>query len=377
MKKQYLFIFAILIAGFAIAYTILKSAPKPQKKVEKEIAPLVEVQDFSLAKEPPYWRGGATVNANDSVQLVAQVAGQLKWVNPDVSPGMFVKKGTLLARIDDADYQLQLQQKQAASTQAQANLDIELGQVENARSDYRLSGIELKPAAKALALREPQLSSAKAALKMAQADLAKAELDLQRTQIKMPFDGHILKQLAFNGSYLTATAPVFTIIDSRVFWAEVSVPNHFLSILDESSKAKIRTLSSDSTREATILSISPSVDANDRQARVLVEIREPLTSEQGQPEIRYNDYIEVTLFATQQADLYRIDSDKVDAGIVWTVNQNEQLQAIPLQLIYKGREYSWVTFENAAIDKHQLLVSELTDKQNGLKVRVKSQDGAQ
>ncbi|EAT12453.1 efflux RND transporter periplasmic adaptor subunit [Bermanella marisrubri] len=377
MKKQHLSILVILIAGLAIAYSIIKSAPKPQKKIEKEIEPLVEVTDFKPATEPPYWRGGATVNANDYVQLVAQVTGQLEWVNPDIKPGMFVEKGTLLAQIEDADYQLQLQQKQAASIQAQANLDIELGQVENARSDYRLSGIELNPVAKSLALREPQLSSAKAALKMAKADLAKAKLNLQRTQIKMPFDGHVLQQMAFTGSYLNNTNAVFTIIDSSFFWVEVSVPNHFLSILDISASAQVRSLTSDASRQARILSISPSVDANDRQARVLLEIPKPLDTSNGQPLIRYNDYIEVTLYGKQQANLFRLASDKVDTAVVWAVDKNNQLKSIPFSLVFKGREYSWVKFDGEQINSYRQLISELSDKQDGLKVRVQSVDGAQ
>lgn len=377
MKRNYLTIFAILLIGSVIAVAIIKTAPKPQKKQAQPIAPLVETTAFSLATVAPYWKGGATVNGNDSVQLIAQVSGQLEWVNPKVQPGDFVQKGTVLARVQQADYRLQVEQKQAALTQAQANLDIELGQVENARSDYRLSGVELKPAAKALALREPQLSSAKAALKMAQADLDKAKLNLQRTQITMPFDGHVLNQLAFTGAYVTTATPIVEVIDSALFWANVSVPNHFLKILDANADASIKLLGESQTRPANIINVSPAVDANDRQARVLLGISNPLAPQNNQPLIRYNDYIEVTIYGMQKENLYRIPSDKVDAGKVWVVSQSNQLDTIDFIPVFKGREYSWVQFKPSQIRGHRLLVSDLANKETGLTVRIKSEGGAQ
>lgn len=376
MKKSYLSILGILLIGSAIAIIIIKTAPQPQKKQATQVAPLVETTKFTPAMLPPYWKGGATVNANDSVQLIAQVGGQLEWFNPDIKPGDYAKKGTVLARVEQADYELQVQQKQAALVQAQANLDIELGQVENARSDYRLSGVELKPAAKALALRQPQLASAKAALKMAQAELQKAKLNLQRTEITMPFDGHVLDQLAFKGAYVTSASPVVNVIDSRLFWAQVSVPNDFLNILDRTRAATIRLLKDNRTRSADIFNVSPAVNANDRQARVLIGIKQPLKENSDQPIIRYNDYIEVTLYAEQPENLYRIASDKVDAGKVWAVDKNKQLTSIDFTLVFKGRQYSWVQFNPSDIKDQQLLLSDINGKQIGLPVRVKSEGGA-
>ena len=183
MNKRPVLIVGILALGLGLAITLVKTAPKPQKKIQKEVAPLVEIRSIESANTRATWLAGAAVNAKASVNLVAQVSGQVVAINSQVLPGAFVKKGTVLANIDDRNYRLVVDQKQAALVQAQSNLDVELGQVQNARADYKLSGMQLKQDAKALALREPQLAAAKAAVAMASADLKKAQLDLTNANV--------------------------------------------------------------------------------------------------------------------------------------------------------------------------------------------------
>ncbi len=380
MQKKHFLILIILAVGAGLAVELVKTAPKPQKKPFMVIAPLVETQGFQQENVRPSWRGGASVNSNPSVKLVAQVSGQITGIPTSVLPGAFVKKGAKLAHIDDANYQLIVQQKNAMVTQAQASLDIELAQVQNAKHDYRLSGIQLNKSAKALALRAPQLASAQAALLSAKADLAKAKLDLDRTILRMPFDGHVMSQLVSVGAFVNNATPIFEMVNSDAYWLEVKVPQSFISILDRKHPVTLNKLGSQETRFGKILSILPQVDGSDRQVRVLISIEDPLAlllnqdSNQGSARsaIRYNDYVQATLYGRTLENVVLLSSDDLNGSEqVWVVDKKLKLQKRAVTVVYGGRITTWANVEIQ--DGDQLLNSRLAISSVGMTVRLKNE----
>jgi RND family efflux transporter MFP subunit len=68
----------------------------------------------------------------------------------------------------------------------------------------------------------PQLEAAKAQLAADRADLQKALLDLERTEIKAPFDGRVVDENVGVGQYVSPGQPVATIFSTEV--AEIVVP---------------------------------------------------------------------------------------------------------------------------------------------------------
>lgn len=372
MNKRFFIIIAILLLGVMLMLGIIKSSPKPSKKIEEEKAPLVEVKSFTYSELRPSWEGGASVNANTSVKLVAQVSGQILSVNPNVVPGSYVQKGVELATIDDADYQLVYEQKKAKVVQAQSSLDMELAQVENAKKDYQRTGMKLNPAGKALALRQPQLASAKAALAIANSELKKAKLDLKRTRITMPFDGHILSQNLSEGAFVNNSMTVFEVLDAQAYWLEVKVPQTFVDVLDDSHPAEISLIGSGVARPAKILNVFPQVDASDRQVRLLIGIDDPLLldgQQSGLPVVRYNEYVKVKMFAQSFSGAAIVKSDALNSeDSIWVVDAKHQLQQRKVNVLYSGREFSWVRI--AAQQDDQVLLSKLDAPKIGMNVRL-------
>ena len=369
MKTKYFLILLILLVGVGAAMALIETAPKPQKKALQVQTPLVELKAFNESAARPTWQGGASVNAKAIVKLVTQVSGQIESIPSSVLPGAFVKKDGDLVQIDSANYQLLVTQKQSLVTQAQASLDMELAQVQNAKNDYRLSGMQLKAAAKSLALREPQLASAKAVLASAQADLAKAELDLERTYLKMPFNGHVMKQLVGIGAYVNNATPIFEVVNSDAYWLEVKVPQAFISIMDTTKKVTINKLGSTNTREGSILSILPQVDETDRQVRVLISIEDPLALNSDATAIRYNDYVQVTISGKLLESVVQLKTDDLNGqNEIWVVDRDLILQKRSVSVIYSGRMNTWAKVDKKLGD--QLLSSPLALARIGMSVRV-------
>lgn len=117
LKKAFLLLFILLI-GLIIAAVIYKTAPKPQRGEEVKQVRLVEILELKRVTLRPHWQGGGEVSAAQRVQLSAQVAGRIEQLETHAVPGAILAEDQRLASIEQHDYQLQVQQQQAAVIQA-------------------------------------------------------------------------------------------------------------------------------------------------------------------------------------------------------------------------------------------------------------------
>ncbi|MGB3665364.1 MAG: efflux RND transporter periplasmic adaptor subunit [Bermanella sp.] len=367
----------ILLVGGISAKVLIDTAPAPKKKTAEKIVPLVEVTPLDVGVYRASWQAGGNVNAKPSVKLMAQVTGQVISIHKQAAPGAMLKKGDVLGQVDDSNYRLIVAQKKAALVQAQSNLAVEMGQVKNAENNYKLSGLQLNATAKSLALRDPQLAASKAALDIAKADLAKAQLDLERTQLRMPFDGHVMSMNLTQGSFVSAGTQVFELVDSAEFWLQVKVPQSFVSVLDTGHSVEIKKSQQwgEQSREGTIKHILPAVDASDRQVRVLIAIKEPLSDAHQGLKIRYNDYVNVTLYGRQLDNVYQLSNDALNAdNQLWVVDNKNTLQLRDVSIVYKGRYHVWANVDAQLGD--QILATRLQIASQDMAVRVAAQANA-
>ena len=111
---QLLITIAILAGGVSATIWIKNSNPKPERKAPEVVARLVEARELERETTRPTWPAGGTVNASDEVSLAAQVSARVEWISPEAIPGARLSKGTLLARLESADFDFAVKQKQAA-----------------------------------------------------------------------------------------------------------------------------------------------------------------------------------------------------------------------------------------------------------------------
>jgi membrane fusion protein (multidrug efflux system) len=120
----------------------------------------------------------------DLVPVAARVAGQVLHVS--IRENQHVKKGDLIATIDDADYKAKVKQAEAElasakAQQAQADSQVSIvmatstGNLSSAKAAYSGSSVGVASA-------DAQVASAQAGLVRAEADVKKAETDLNRAK---------------------------------------------------------------------------------------------------------------------------------------------------------------------------------------------------
>ena len=180
------------------------------------------------------------LNPVTSVQVGSQVSGQLKEVLADFNSE--VRRGQVIARIDPETFEYRVRQSQAdldasraqvATAQAgigaaQANVsraivnetearrDMERKQmllernfisgseVEKARAVFNASVQDTRSANAQLAVTQAQARTAEATVRQREAQLQQARIDLERTAIRAPVDGVVIKRSVDAGQTVAA-----------------------------------------------------------------------------------------------------------------------------------------------------------------------------
>lgn len=209
----------VLLIGLMLAIGVVKSRPEIDRQQTAALPPLVRVIETQPVDLQLLVHSQGTVQPLVASTVVAQVAGRIDWVAPAFAEGGFFRQGDRLVQIDPRDYELAVSQAEAQVAQAQVRLQLEEAEAELAREEWReLGSGESNP----LALREPQLAEARAAVQAAEAALEKARLDLERTAIRAQFDGRIRGKRVDLGQFVNRGTPVASVYSTRT--AEVRLP---------------------------------------------------------------------------------------------------------------------------------------------------------
>lgn len=181
---------------FVIVSLLLLAACKAKQEPakSKENAPqkvLVDVMVASAHTIQNTVEANGAVIADEFVELRSEVNGRLVYVN--IQEGAQVEKGTVLAKINDADLQAQL-------NKAKVSLSLATKTEERLRKLLSISGINQADYDVAL----NQVNSLKA-------DIAYTQAMIEKTVLRAPFSGTLgLRQVSM-GAYLTAANVITTV----------------------------------------------------------------------------------------------------------------------------------------------------------------------
>ena len=162
----------------------------------------------------------------DRVSVSTKVLGRIVQIGAE--EGSAVKKGDVLARLDDTDLRAQMEQAKANLDLAQASLPLAKVNLDRATEDYGRADVQIKSAV----ITQEQYSHAQKALDAARAEyaigqsrvgLAKAQMgvveaQLQNMTLAAPFDGVVAKRWLLEGDIVQPGQPIFTIYDVRRVW---------------------------------------------------------------------------------------------------------------------------------------------------------------
>ncbi len=204
-------------------------------------------------------------NQNKLARVVAPVGGFLHEVTTDL--GQHVREGQTLAKLWSAT----IAEAIAKAVLTHQTLDRERRlRVERVTSEQDLQQAEAEHRAACQQLRTFGFTEA-------QIDaLSRSPQESVLLEVRAPFDGEIVERDAVRGALVEPGKPLFTVADRSVMWAELSVPESALALVQTGQVVEI---SIEALPGRTFVGhltwIAPAVDERTRMARARAEIPNP------------------------------------------------------------------------------------------------------
>ena len=198
----------------------------------------------------------ANIKTRQNVLLYPEYSGTLKKLY--VREGQQVKKGKLLAQIDDAGLKNQLEQLQIEAELSKTTYD------RTQRLWDKNIGSEI------------QLLQAKAAFDGLLKSIERLKKQLLRTQILAPFSGTIDEIVANTGAnLLPGQTPVLRIVNLEEMYAEANVPERYLSQIKKGTLAEVEIPMLNTKYQGNIRQIGNFINPNNRSFRVETPLPNP------------------------------------------------------------------------------------------------------
>ncbi|MEM9157821.1 MAG: efflux RND transporter periplasmic adaptor subunit [Verrucomicrobiota bacterium] len=210
----------LIIFAFAIIGIGVSLMPKPKEAEREEILARVETFTATPSTLTLEVESQGTVQARTETTLLAEVSGRVETISSALYAGGFFQKGDVLVTVDNTDYKANLAAAKSRLADATLAYEQEKANSQQAYDDWKELG---QGEATDLTLRKPQLERAAANLEAARTAVAMAERDLNRTQVKAPYEGRVREKFVDIGQMVNARASQIARIYS-VDTAEIRLP---------------------------------------------------------------------------------------------------------------------------------------------------------
>ena len=267
------------------------------------------------------------VEAKYSVDVIARVSGFL--LKKYFKEGDFVKKGQLLFQIDPKEYQLEVNNSQAAVNQYGALLKNAQQELNRANALIKEDLISHSDVDQILATR----NSNRALLDSARQKLELARVNLSYTRIHSPIDGRIGKVKITEGNYVDATSGSLVNISSMnpVYVTFSLRSQDFVKLLKASDKFKDVQVKAQFDNGVTYDKIGKIdfVDNQIDQNSGSVQMRAVFDNSKGW--LVPGDYMKVTLIAPKKVEYMTVPQacakgDAMSGYYVWTVEDGKAVR---------------------------------------------------
>ena len=380
VKKTTFIILLILLAGLAVSWLIFSTEPTAQKEgATRKTAMLVDTAPITIGNHTPVIEVMGTVVPSREIQLQARIGGQITEVSDRFVPGQVVQQGDWLLRLDPTDFDIALAQAQSELQEAQANLAIETGEQLAAERDYQRLGRQLSEPQKSLVLRVPQLNAAKAQVAAAQAALEQAQLNLQRTEIKAPFNAQI-QSLAVNlGSQVSSGEALALLVGTDTFWVEATLPVSQLAWLaspasDHPKSATIQdqlAWPDQQSRVASVLNVMGQVDDSTRMAQVLLSTDDPLGLQNDDlPKMTIGSFVAVQMPIETLNNVAKIKRQHVRKNDTLWLMKDQKLAIKKLKVLF--RDANHVYAKEGLSAGEQVVITDISRVTEGAALRLAS-----
>ncbi len=391
LRKVLRFLAPILVIalGLGVFVSLVRTRPVAERAPPTEHATPVGVVSVHAEDHAIRVRAQGVVIPARELVLQAELNGRVVFRHEDLVPGGTIPRGDTLVRIDPRDYRTAIAQQGATLESQRVQVQTEERRRAVAEREWELlarqtDSLAASPEGRALALREPQLRSASAAVDASSAQLAQARLTLTRTTLRAPFDALVREADVEVGQLVGPTARLATLVDTAHFWVQVSLPLESLAVIrapgPDAQGAPVEVFQTIGEaridRTGRVVRLLGDLDPVGRMARVLVEIDDPLglTREDPGLPLLLGAYVHVEIEAGHVDQAIEIPRNALrDNDTVWVI-EDDRLVIHSVNVVW--RRPDTVLLGGITLDGAQVITTPLASPVEGMVLRVVGERGA-
>ena len=245
MKKCTYFNLLILISFLLFFSECGKKNKKEDlsKKVDPPaIVDVIVAQNQSISS---ITEANGSIVANEFVELHPEVSGRITYLN--IPEGTTVKKGTVLARINDSDLQAQL-------NKTKVQLDLSQKTEQRLTKLLSINGIG-----------QAEYDAALNQVNSLNADLEYTKVLIDKTILRAPFSGVIGLRQVSPGAYVSPTTILATIQQVNQLKVDFTVPEEYSGIIRKGSVVEVAVEGQNNSRcKAVVIAREPQINQTTR-----------------------------------------------------------------------------------------------------------------
>ena len=357
---------AILAAAAGIAFGLAKGLrQEPPKREIDDRALLVDVLALETMSAELAVRSQGTVLPRTQTTLGAEVGGTIVEISPKFIPGGVFGAGEVLLRIDATDYRVAVRQAEALVKQRKIEFD---GAAKLRQQGYRA---------------EAEYASAAAALASAEAELVRAQRNLERTEIRLPYEGMVLSKEADLGQFVSPGARLG--VTFATDYAEVRLPltDQDLAFVDlpeateiaKTGAAQGPTVTLSATRmgkpadwEARIVRSEGVVDEKSRVTYAVARIDDPYRLHREGIPLPVGTFVTADIAGRAMDDVIRVPRSALRAASqLLIVDDDNRIRIRNVDVIRADARYAYIG--GGAEAGERIAVSAIETPLNGMYVR--------
>ena len=245
---------SIIAIAFVLTSIGCKEKAKPTDKFNPNAPVSVDISIAMAQKVEKLIEANGTVLANDFVEIHPEINGRVVFLQ--IPEGKFVKAGTILAKLNDADLQAQLEK---------IKVQLELAQINEQRNKQLLNVRGINQSDYDISLQQ---------VKSLKADIAYTQSLIDKTIIKAPFAGQLgLRQISV-GAFINNTNTIVTIQKIDQLKVDFTLPEANQSYVSVGKSIQVVGAGNEGIKlNAVIIAIEPQVIASSRNIKVRASLK--------------------------------------------------------------------------------------------------------
>ncbi|AOT07655.1 efflux RND transporter periplasmic adaptor subunit [Pseudoalteromonas luteoviolacea] len=364
--RRLLVLLAVLIlGGSACAALIFFGKKEVELTPPLDTRPKVIAQPLTIVNYQTKISLSGVLQPAEKTDVAFELNGKITWLNDKFVEGGIVKKGDFLAKLDPFDYETEVKDKQANLALAKANLSEELAKAAVAKKEWAHN-----PNSTALALRKPQVESAKARLKAAQASLEMANKNLSRTAYYAPFDALIASRKTGLGQVVSKTQALGQLINLNYGEIHVPIAGFDRSFLPALPLENVQVSAQGALRTGTLTRHLGRFSEQTRMAYYVIRINDPYALYTTHNPLYFGQFVEAKVNGVTLNNVLKVPQAQLKNNAVWLLDSDQVLAKHVAPIIRKEQDFVLI---QAPLETHYQLVTQLPEyPQHGMQVNLQA-----